>query len=184
MKRRKALKLTAAICGGTIAGSGYFLSGCKNNETTKGLFSAEDIALMDDIGETILPATADSPGAKAARIGDFMKTIVTDCYSEKEQQAFLQGLGEIKRLADEVYQHPFRELTPSEKKDLLSGLDRDAPDIEGEEIPHYFSMMKQLTIWGYFTSEPGATRALRYNPVPGRYLACIPYKVGDKAWAE
>jgi hypothetical protein len=83
-----------------------------------------------------------------------------------------------------VYNHPFRELVPSEKKDLLSGLDRDAPDIEGEEIPHYFSMMKQLTIWGYFTSEPGATRALRYNPVPGRYLACIPYKVGDKAWAE
>jgi len=43
--------------------------------------------------------------------------------------------------------------------------------------------LKQLTIWGYFTSEVGATKALRYNPIPGRYDACIDYKPGDKAWA-
>ena len=49
--------------------------------------------------------------------------------------------------------------------------------------PHYFGMMKQLTLWGYFTSKPGATQALRYVAVPGRYEGCIPYKKGDKAWA-
>jgi hypothetical protein len=43
--------------------------------------------------------------------------------------------------------------------------------------------MKQLTLLGYFTSEPGATKALRYNPVPGKFEGCIPYKKGDKAWA-
>jgi hypothetical protein len=44
-------------------------------------------------------------------------------------------------------------------------------------------MMKQLTVWGYFTSEAGATKALRYVPVPGRYEGCIPYTKGEKAWA-
>jgi len=44
-------------------------------------------------------------------------------------------------------------------------------------------MMKELTIWGYFSSEPGATKALRYIAVPGHYDGCIPYKKGDKAWA-
>jgi hypothetical protein len=43
--------------------------------------------------------------------------------------------------------------------------------------------MKELTLLGYFTSEPGATKALRYVAVPGRYDGCIPYKKGDKAWA-
>jgi len=52
-----------------------------------------------------------------------------------------------------------------------------------DEQAHYFSMMKQLTLWGYFTSKPGATQALRYVAVPGRYEGCIPYKKGDKAWA-
>lgn len=49
--------------------------------------------------------------------------------------------------------------------------------------PHYFSLMKQLTLLGYFTSEVGATQALRYVPVPGKYEGCISYKKGDRAWA-
>jgi len=48
---------------------------------------------------------------------------------------------------------------------------------------HYFTMMKQLTLFGYFTSKPGATQALRYVAVPGHYDGCMPYKKGDKAWA-
>jgi hypothetical protein len=44
-------------------------------------------------------------------------------------------------------------------------------------------MLKQLTIWGYFTSEPGATKALRYIETPGHYDGDVPYKKGDKAWA-
>ena len=48
---------------------------------------------------------------------------------------------------------------------------------------HYFSMMKELTLLGFFTSEPGATKALRYLAVPGKYDPCMPYKKGDKAWA-
>jgi hypothetical protein len=44
-------------------------------------------------------------------------------------------------------------------------------------------MMKQLTLFGYFTSKEGATQALRYKAVPGKYEGCIDYKKGDKAWA-
>jgi hypothetical protein len=44
-------------------------------------------------------------------------------------------------------------------------------------------MMKQLTMLGFFTSKTGATEALRFVAVPGRYDACIPYKKGDRAWA-
>ena len=44
-------------------------------------------------------------------------------------------------------------------------------------------MIKQLTLWGYFSSEIGATQALRYVAIPGKYEGCIPYKKGDKAWA-
>ena len=44
-------------------------------------------------------------------------------------------------------------------------------------------MMKELTLTGFFTSEVGATKAVRYVAVPGRYEGSIPYKKGDKAWA-
>ena len=49
--------------------------------------------------------------------------------------------------------------------------------------PHYFRMMKELTLLGYFTSEIGCTQAQRYAETPGKYDPCVPYKPGDKAWA-
>ncbi len=48
---------------------------------------------------------------------------------------------------------------------------------------HYFSQMKQLTLFGYFTSKAALTQAFNYNPVPGRYDGAVPYKKGDKMFA-
>jgi hypothetical protein len=50
-------------------------------------------------------------------------------------------------------------------------------------VPHYFTLMKQLTLLGFFTSEPGSTRVLRYRPVPGKYKGCVPYRKGETSWA-
>jgi hypothetical protein len=77
--------------------------------------------------------------------------------------------------------------TPEQRHALLSGIDKELKaynaDKKKEDPTHYFGLMKQLTLLGYFTSEIGATQALRYVAVPGRYEGCIPYKKGDRAWA-
>ncbi|WP_153796300.1 gluconate 2-dehydrogenase subunit 3 family protein [Foetidibacter luteolus] len=189
MNRRDALSRVALLFGGTIIGAEAFLSGCKTDTKTSGAldFSKENIAFLDEVGETILPTTASSPGAKEAKIGDFMKTIVTDCYEEKDQKVFATAIDKINEAAKKKYSKDFMELSAGEKHDLLVELDKEAKDYnknkkEGDPN-HYFAMVKQLTLWGYFTSEPGATKALRYVAVPGKYEGCIPYKKGDKAWA-
>lgn len=190
MNRRDALSRVALIMGGAIIGAEAFLSGCKNpsgSAATGDTFSADNIALLDEVGETILPATAGSPGAKEAKIGQFMKTIVTDCYEEKDQKTFADGIGKLNDASKKKFSKSFMELSATEKHDLLVDLDKEAKEYNKtrkDGAPnHYFAMMKQLTVWGYFTSEPGATKALRYVAVPGRYDGCIPYKKGDKAWA-
>ena len=70
---------------------------------------------------------------------------------------------------------------------MLTEIDKEQKDYNKNKKPedsnHYFSLMKQLTLLGYFTSEIGCTQALRYEAVPGRYEGCIPYTKGDKAWA-
>jgi hypothetical protein len=43
--------------------------------------------------------------------------------------------------------------------------------------------MKQLTLFGFFTSEAGSTRVSRYRPVPGPYRGCVPYVEGETFWA-
>lgn len=187
MDRREALSAIALLVGGTLVGAEAFLTGCKTTGKKEGLFATEDIALLDEVGETILPATAASPGAKEAKIGEFMKVIVTDCYNEEDQKAFTEGINKLNDASEKQFDKSFMELAPEQRHDLLVALDKESKDYNSKrkdnDPHHYFGLMKQLTVWGYFTSEPGATKALRYLPVPGKYIGDYPYKKGDKAWA-
>lgn len=58
-----------------------------------------------------------------------------------------------------------------------------ATAVTQDKPAHYFRMMKELALLGYFTSEIGATQALRYLESPGRFDPCVPYTPGQKAWA-
>ena len=182
MKRRKALKLASGLLGTAIIGSELFLMGCNKRDDSPKLFSDSDINLLDEIGEVILPKTELSPGAKDAKIGLFMESIVSHCYSEKEQQIFRNGIKELNQISRERYEGDFLELDQKQKYTLIDYLDKKTRDNEGN-ASLFFPMIKQLTIWGYFTSELGATKALRYNQTPGKFMGCIPYKNGDKAWS-
>ena len=191
MNRRDAITRVSLLLGGTLLGAEAFLSGCHNApEKTIGgggtNFSNDDIAYLDEVAETILPAT-DTPGAKEAKVGEFMARIVKDCYTEKDQKIFLDGMQALNEASKKKNGKAFMESTPEQRHDLLVDLDKEQKaytDKKQKDDPaHYFRMMKELTLWGYFTSEPGATKALRYVAVPGKWEGCIDYKKGDKAWA-
>jgi hypothetical protein len=86
-------------------------------------------------------------------------------------------------------QHDFSEKQRAEarkKSDaFINGTSKqNAPDSRSEPPNKYFRMMKELALYGYFTSEIGATQALRYVEAPGRYDPCVPYKAGERDWAD
>ena len=99
MKRRKALILTASLMGATIIGSEMFLTGCSNKDKFTGKFTENDIKLLDEVGEVILPNTELSPGAKNTQIGLFMEAIVSDCYDTEEQIVFMNGIKELNKIS-------------------------------------------------------------------------------------
>lgn len=188
--------MIAVLTGGTVVGAEVFLSGCKNPETKTGMaFTEDDIPYLDEVAETILPAT-NTPGAKEAKVGQFMTVIVNDCYEEDDQKTFHEGMKTLNYDFNKKYSTSFMKGTSQQRHDFLVALDKEAKEHQkkrGESMKnkdqkdkmpnHYFSLMKQLTLWGYFTSKEGMTKALRYNPVPGRYEGCIDYKKGDKSFA-
>jgi Gluconate 2-dehydrogenase subunit 3 len=156
------------------------------------------------VGETIIPTT-NTPGAKAAQVGELMKVMVTDCYTEQERNTFIKGIDELEAACKKANGGKgFAACTPQQRKDFLITLEKEAKafnekkdagekaareaaqkankDFEGAP-PHYYTMMKQLTIWGYFTSKIGATEALRHVPIPGKYDGAYPYKKGDRAFS-
>ncbi|HCN84992.1 MAG TPA: Twin-arginine translocation pathway signal [Sphingobacteriaceae bacterium] len=209
MDRREILKMIALATGGTFIGGEIFLTGCASDKTSTIGFSKDEIAYMDEIAETILPRTK-TPGAKDAAVGNFMAVMVNDCYTPDDQKIFHQGLTTLNNLSQNKYKENFMSITPAQRHDLLVIIDAEAKEAQKkksefdkvqtekqrsadfnrnmtfkkEEMPaHYFTMIKQLTMLGFFTSKVGANEALRFVAVPGRFDACIPYKKGDKAWA-
>jgi hypothetical protein len=185
INRREALSRVAIIMGGTVLGAEAFLTGCKTN--TKGVtFSQADVDFLNEVGETILPAT-DTPGAKAANVGAFMQIMVSDCYEAKDQAIFMQGMAELNAASKKHHNKTFMESTPEERTAFLTELDKEAKEYQKnkkqEDPTHYFTMMKQMTLSGLFTSKIGATEVLRYVAVPGKFEGCVPYTKGEKAWA-
>ena len=198
MNRRDALARVAIIMGGTVIGADFFLTSCsspaeKTEEKAskpvvqeKSLLNPSQIGFLDEVGETILPATA-TPGAKAAHVGSFMSVMVRDCYPAAEQKIFLEGLTKLDQACQKQHGKGFLACDAAQRTSLLTALDAEQKAFTAnqrkDDPSRYFRMMKQLTLLGFFTSEVGATQALRYAPVPGRYDGNVPYKKGDRAWA-
>lgn len=187
MDRREAVSRVALLLGGTILGAEFFISGCKSEpEKVKELFGQDQINFLNEVGDTILPATA-TPGAKAANVGKFMAVMVKDCYKPDDQKVFTKGLSQLDDACQKKNGKKFMECDPKQRTTVLIEMDNEQKNYQKakkkEDPNHYFRMMKELTMLGYFTSEVGATKALRYLPVPGKYDGDVPYKKGDKAWA-
>src|SRR5215212_818147 len=106
MDRREAVKYISILLGGTIVGADAFLSGCKTKTGSSTEFGEDDIAYLNEIGETILPETS-TPGAKAANVGQFMTVMVNDCYEESDQQAFHEGLTKLNDASKKKFDKTF-----------------------------------------------------------------------------
>jgi hypothetical protein len=187
MQRRELISMIAAVTGVAFVGTdALFAAG---GAQSKSKYSDSDIQLFDDVAETILPRT-DTPGAKDAAVGRFIARYSAACY-EPEHIAILQnGIGDINGQMKKLHGVNFSHAGEEGKRSLLTMIDTEAKQYaqsrgsrSGDKSPHYFSLLKQLTLLGFFTSEPGATRVARYRPVPGKYKGCTPYGKGETFWA-
>lgn len=198
ISRREAILKVSALLGGTaLVGQAAMLAGCTKEpeaEAAAGaegysneLFSAADVAYLDEIAETILPETA-TPGARAAGVGPFIALMVLDCYYPADQQVLREGLDKLNAESESASGKSFMEASPGERSALLRKLDEEQQqhswNRQEDEPAHYFRMLKELTLLGYFTSEIGYTQVLRYAETPGRYDPCVPYEEGQPLWAD
>ena len=189
--RREAIERVTSLFGGVaLVGHAGLLEALASTSTpVAAVLSPSDVQLLDEVADTMLPETA-TPGAKAAGVGPFMALMVADAYSSEEQQWFTDGLRTLERECHRMHGHAFLDASPEERLKLLEHLDREQYDSmkargDDDDTPvHYFRMMKELALLGYFTSEIGYTQAMRFAETPGRWEPCVPYEPGDKIWAN
>lgn len=189
MNRRTVLKRLSLVTGGVIASAG----GIKLYH----LYKAPPLSLLEayrpllaDLADAIIPPT-DSPGAKSAGVGDIVAKLVRDCTDRKSQNNFMDGLVALADRAERKYGKSFGQCSPTEKEAMLRHFEQaDEPfggwigkaDRKMEGDP-FFVTLKNYVVIGYCTSKAGATQALRYDYVPGKYEGIVPLVPGQRAWA-
>jgi hypothetical protein len=148
------------------------------------------VAMID----LIIPAT-DTPGAKAARVNEFMDVILTDWATADERERFLAGLDDVDTQANALFGKNFLDASTVQQTALLQALDdsvdwaqglprepavssnRSFQQLRGE----FFRSFKLMTIHGYYTSEIGQTQELKREIIPGAFHGCAPVASEKKA---
>lgn len=191
MDRREAVKAVAAIMGGAFSASSLsiMLDSCTSvdKQSNGNSYTDDEERIIERICDIIIPRT-DTPGAVDAGTPAFVMMMMNECYTAEDQKKFNEGLTSFDKECKEKLGYPFLRLSPEKQEEAVKNLDADTlgkknKKSDGEEFAFYRNL-KALALLGFFTSEPGATKTLRYAQVPGHYEGCIPYHEGDKAWAS
>lgn len=138
--------------------------------------------LVEVVAELIIPKT-DTPGAREAGVPQFVDRALADYYDKPRADRLRAGLARMDADARAAHGDVFAALTPEQQTELLNGYDREASAGQTSDGGHFFPLLEDLVTVGYFTSEPGATVALRYDPVPGAYHGCVPLAELGRGWA-
>ena len=171
----------------------------------------EQAELLAEIAERIVPRT-DTPGAKDVGVPQYIDAMLNEYYQKDDQQKIIEGLKQIEASAQAAHKKKFIELDGGQMDQILTVFDQEAAtvasamseaynkealkdvnninslpyDVNGKERNkgmHFFRMLKEMTLTGYFLSEVGATEVLQYEHVPGEYQGCMPLSEVGTTWA-
>jgi len=181
LSRRDAIRGLTFTFGAAATGlAGQAMADAPALAWTPTALTPDQARLVDVVAELIIPKT-DTPGAREVGVPQFVDRALADYFDKAQAERLRAGLDRMDADARAAHGAAFVALTPEQQVELLTGYDREAAQTPGER--HFFPLLEDLVTVGYFTSEPGATVTLRYDPVPGAYHGCVPLAELGRGWA-
>jgi hypothetical protein len=146
------------------------------------------VAMIDQI----IPGT-DTPGAKGARVNEFIDVILTEWATPEERKNFLDGLAGIDKQSQSLYGKNFSDATPEQQLVQLRAIDDEVlsnrvvrprhgntvPKLDAQLEGKFWEVFKRITVHGYYTSEIGFTQELKLQIIPGAQHGCNPIGSGN-----
>ena len=186
MHRRQALRLLASAAAlPLLSRQAFSLFQAVHEQLSEQVvlktLNPQQNATVTTIAEIIIPQT-NTPGAKAARVNEFIDLILTEWYDEEEKATFMTGLENVDTQARDLHGKDFVACSEKQQTEILQGLDdevasRDEDARRRRNHPpekNFFFMMKQLTLVGYYTSQIGFEQELHGEIIPSRHAGCVP----------
>ena len=149
-------------------------------KSTTPYMTADQRALTAAVSERIIPTT-DTPGAIAAEVPAFIEMMLSEWYWSGERDMVMGGLAAMDAAARKTHGKPFAAITPKQQDAILTlAMNQTLPDAPADSFEH----LRQLVIFGYYSSEIGCTVERIYLPVPGRYDGAYPYAEVNRVFSS
>lgn len=146
------------------------------------VFSFEQMQVLHDICAVVLPKT-DTPSAADLDVHGFIDNQLSACYDKKEQQQAITIVEKVDFRSQASFSKKFIELSGAQQKELLIALEAERLGFTVQE-KQAFKSLKSLLVFGFFTTEVGATQALNYQAVPGGFKGSVAYSYLKKSWGS
>lgn len=157
-------------------------AGTSGGRGVSSVLNAHQRTTVTAAADRIIPAS-DTPGATDAGVTAFVDRLLADWYTPAERQRLLAGLADLDARSRARHGRDFIDLDEAGQVAVLTAIDDEVAALRRTPSPgtdnpndHWFSMLKYLTVWGYFTSEAAMRLTLGEWPLPGRYVSCAPYE--------
>lgn len=184
LNRREAIKRVALMVGLTL--TPRLIEGVAHAQAAgassaqPGNLNATQFATVDAIAERILPRT-DTPGARDVGVPQFLDVMFGGYLTAADKKTWTDGLADLEARAQRTHRQSFNKLNETQQDALLKTI---ATESQAKEKT-FFHQIRDLVLIGYFTSETVGRTVTQYDPVPGRYDACVPLsEVGNRSWTR
>ena len=124
-------------------------------------FSPDENRTVVEMSERIIPSDDSSPGAKAARVSEYIDLIVSES-PEATKQHWREGLAAVNKMSRDKAGKPFADATQDQQVELLKVISKNERNPQTVE-EKFFRTIKNATIDGYYTSEIGIHKELKYK---------------------
>jgi hypothetical protein len=182
MERRYAIKKFAFVLAGVTITPDLMANALANATQTLEKMPADKMVMLAEMADTIIPDT-DTPGAKAAKVQEYIAVVVQDCFPPDRRDAFWRDLAIADDQCKALNGKPFVDCDSVQRTAFFSQLQEQAKEQPAfQQVPSFWVTLKDLTLNGYFTSEIGATQALNYDPIPGGWVPDMKIDDTTKAW--
>ena len=159
LTRRGAIKLGAAV---TVAVSVDATNALAGQGAPATFFTREELALVDELAEMIIPADEHSPGARAAKVAGNIDVRLAEAFDANDRTTWRDGLKLIEQLSRQASGRPFLESTGAERLALLERIAANESK-PGKPEEHFFKELKSRVVAAYYTSEIGIRQDQEYR---------------------
>jgi hypothetical protein len=167
LTRRELIKLGAAATVGASIGIGESLDAQTSasagvSAAGRGFFTPDELSLVDELSELIIPTDDHSPGARAAKVAAYIDARLAEAWDEQERTDWREGLRTIEQLSHEATGKPFMQSPADERLAILTRIAQNESKAQKpEEI--FFVKLKSRVVQVYYTSEIGIKQELEYK---------------------